>query len=87
MRSNYSKIKRILTMTEEMLLTRINELAAKQKAGTLTSDEKLEQAKLREEYLVLFRKRLRNQLESVTIVDENGNVRKLKSNKKKTEQL
>ncbi len=74
-------------MTEEMLLTRINELAAKQKAGTLTSDEKLEQAKLREEYLVLFRKRLRNQLESVTIVDENGNVRKLKSNKKKTEQL
>lgn len=74
-------------MTEAMLLTRINELAAKQKAGTLTSDEKLEQAKLREEYLVLFRKRLRNQLESVTIVDENGNVRKLKSNKKKTEQL
>lgn len=69
-------------MTEEMLLTRINELAAKQKAGTLTSEEKLEQTKLREEYLVLFRKRLRNQLESVKIVDEKGNVRKLKSNKK-----
>lgn len=82
MRSNYSKIKRILTMTEEMLLIRINELAAKQKAGTLTSDEKLEQAKLREEYLVLFRKRLRTQLESVTVIDENGNARKLKSNKK-----
>lgn len=82
MRSNYSKIKRILTMTEEMLLIKINELAAKQKAGTLTSDEKLEQAKLREEYLVLFRKRLRTQLESVTVIDENGNARKLKSNKK-----
>lgn len=69
-------------MTEEMLLIKINELAAKQKAGTLTSDEKLEQAKLREEYLVLFRKRLRTQLESVTVIDENGNARKLKSNKK-----
>ncbi len=82
MRSNYSKNKRIFTMTEEMLLIRINELAAKQKAGTLTSEEKLEQTNLREEYLVLFRKRLRNQLESVKIVDEKGNVRKLKSNKK-----
>ncbi len=69
-------------MTEEMLLTRINELAAKQKAGTLTPEEKDEQASLRAEYIALFRKRLRAQLESVTIVDSNGNARKLKSNKK-----
>lgn len=69
-------------MTEKMLLTRINELARKQKEGTLTPEEKAEQAKLREEYLVLFRKRFRAQLENITIVDENGNERDLKSNKK-----
>ncbi len=69
-------------MTEEMLLVRINELAAKKKAGTLTAEEAAEQEKLRAEYLVLFRKRLRGQLESITIVDEKGNARKLKSNKK-----
>ncbi len=69
-------------MTEEMLLVRINELAAKKKAGTLTDAEKEEQEKLRAEYLVLFRKRLRGQLESITIVDGEGNSRKLKSNKK-----
>lgn len=69
-------------MTEEMLLTRINELAAKQKNGTLTADEKDEQARLRAEYVALFRKRMRGQLEAITIVDQNGNARKLKSNKK-----
>ncbi len=69
-------------MTEEMLLVRINELAAKKKAGTLTEDERVEQEKLRAEYLVLFRKRLRGQLESITIVDEKGNSHRLKSNKK-----
>lgn len=69
-------------MTEEMLLTRINELAAKQKSGTLTENEKDEQAALRAEYVALFRKRMRAELESVTIVDPDGNARKLKSNKK-----
>lgn len=69
-------------MTEEMLLARINELAAKQKSEELTPEELIEQKNLREEYIVIFRKRLRAQLESITVVDENGNARKLKSNKK-----
>ncbi len=69
-------------MTEEMLLARINELAAKQKSEDLTPEELIEQKNLREEYIVIFRKRLRAQLESITVVDKNGNARKLKSNKK-----
>ena len=43
-------------------IDRINELAKKKKAEGLTSEEKVEQAKLREEYI-----------EGIKIVDEEGN--------------
>ena len=36
-------------MDMDQLIKRINELAAKKKAGTLTDDEKAEQQKLRQE--------------------------------------
>ena len=36
---------------EQAKINRINELAKKKKAGTLTSEEKVEQAQLREEYI------------------------------------
>ena len=43
-------------------IARINELAKKKKTEGLTSEEKVEQAKLREEYI-----------EGIKIVDEDGN--------------
>lgn len=65
----------------EKLLKRINELAHKAKTVGLTEEELKERDELRSEYLKLFRQGMRNQLESITLVDENGNARKLKSNK------
>lgn len=67
-------------MTEtEVLLKRINELAAKSKSEGLTEAEIKERDELRQRYLKLFRAGMRAQLESITIVDEKGNSRKLKN--------
>lgn len=69
-------------MTEiEVILKRINELAAKAKSEGLTDEEAAERDALRKRYLELFRAGMRQQLESITIVDTDGNKRKLKSNK------
>ena len=70
-------------MSEEMPIKRINELANKAKTIGLTPEEKEEQAVLRQKYLELFRKGMRQQLESITIVDEKGNTRKLSSKEKR----
>lgn len=69
-------------MTEEMPIKRINELANKAKTVGLTAEEKEEQAILRKKYLELFRKGMKAQLDSIVIVDENGNKRKLSQKKK-----
>ena len=61
-----------------MNLERINELAQKQKTVGLTEEEKLEQKALREEYIAAFRASLKSQLDSIVVVDEKGNKRKLK---------
>lgn len=58
---------------ESARLKRINELAHKAKAEGLTEAEKEEQNKLRKEYLIDFRKRVRAQIENIEIVDEKGN--------------
>ncbi|MEN0694944.1 DUF896 domain-containing protein, partial [Listeria monocytogenes] len=42
-------------MLEKAKIDRINELSKKKKAGTLTSAEKVEQDKLRKEYIKSFR--------------------------------
>lgn len=60
-------------MATDNLLKRINELAKKSKENGLTSSEKEEQQKLRQEYLKQFRKQFENQLSSITVVDEEGN--------------
>ncbi|MEC1685297.1 DUF896 domain-containing protein [Bacillus mojavensis] len=64
---------------------RINELAAKAKAGVITEEEKAEQQKLRQEYLKGFRSSMKNTLKSVKIIDPEGNdvtPEKLKREKK-----
>jgi uncharacterized protein YnzC (UPF0291/DUF896 family) len=59
-------------------IKRINELAKLAKQRTLTDAEKQEQALLRAQYLEEFRNRLRAQLETIQIVEEDGTVTPLK---------
>ncbi|MGY3703333.1 hypothetical protein BW731_02375 [Vagococcus martis] len=60
-------------MLSEKKLARINELANKSKTTEgLTDVEKKEQQLLREEYLDSFRKGMRNHIEGMKVVDEEG---------------
>lgn len=71
---------------DEKLIQRINELAKKKKAGTITKEELDEQQKLRQEYLKQFRSGFKSQLLSIKVVDEKGNdvtPQKLKNEKLK----
>jgi uncharacterized protein YnzC (UPF0291/DUF896 family) len=54
-------------------INRINELSKRAKTTGLTKQEEKEQQALRKEYIQTFRKSFKNQLHSVTVVDENGN--------------
>lgn len=60
-------------MIDPKLIARINELAKIAKERELTSEEIIERDKLRQEYIKEFKKGFRQQLESIKIVDENGN--------------
>jgi uncharacterized protein YnzC (UPF0291/DUF896 family) len=51
-------------------LERINELARKQKSGSLSEPEKAEQHRLRQEYLAKFREVFRSQLDNIEFADE-----------------
>jgi uncharacterized protein YnzC (UPF0291/DUF896 family) len=51
-------------------LERINALARKAKTSGLTEDEAREQQALRQEYLKVFRREFRKQLESIQFVDD-----------------
>ncbi|MGP1434796.1 MAG: DUF896 domain-containing protein [Catonella sp.] len=62
-------------------IKRINELYHKSKAEGLTDEEKVEQKKLREDYVAAIRGNIRSQLENVRVVDENGNEVPLKRRK------
>jgi len=48
-------------------MARINELAKKSKSEGLSAEEKVEQKKLRDEYLSVFRKGFRKRLENLEI--------------------
>ena len=63
-----------------MNIKRINELAKKSREVGLTDEEKLEQKKLRDEYIAAFRGNLKQTLNGTYIMDENGN--KVKVGKK-----
>ena len=65
------------------LIKRINELYAKSKAEGLNDAEKEEQALLRQRYIKAFRQGMSNTMESVYIMDENGNKKKVEKRNKK----
>ncbi len=58
-------------------IERINFLAKKQKSEGLTEEEKQEQFDLRREYIESFKQSLVSQLDTIYIVDEKGNKKKL----------
>lgn len=64
-------------MEMKKLIARINELAHKQKSESLTEEEKIEQKKLREEYLTIFRANFKNQLEHTKIKTPDGELHPL----------
>ena len=59
-------------------IARINELHKKSKTVGLTAEENLEQQRLRQEYIRAFRGNLQSTLDSVVIVDKDGNRRVLR---------
>ncbi len=67
----------------QKLIKRINELAKKSREEGLSEEEKAEQADLRKQYIQKFRQGMENTLESVYIMDEKGNKRKVE--KRQTE--
>lgn len=60
-------------MLDPKKIERINELACKKKTVGLTPSEQEEQHVLRQEYLKAFRGGMRNHIEGLKIVDEEGN--------------
>ena len=58
---------------EQTKIDRINELARKKKTEGLTGAEKIEQERLREEYIEGYRRSIRHHIEGLKIVDEEGN--------------
>ena len=61
----------------EELIKKINALAKKSREAGLTDEEKEEQAKLRQEYIRMFRQGMENTMSNVYIMDKNGNKRKV----------
>ena len=59
-------------------IRRINELARKKKAGTLTEEEAAEQAAHRKEYLDGYRETLKAMLESIVVEEKDGTRHPLK---------
>lgn len=59
------------------MIKRINELAKKSKTEGLSDEEKKEQAELRGKYIEAFRQGVKNTLNNVYVVDEQGNEKKL----------
>ncbi len=58
-------------------IDRINELYRKSKAEGLTEEEKKEQAILRQEFIANVRSSVRNQLNNIDMVNEDGSVENL----------
>ena len=63
---------------DQKKIDRINELYKKQKAGTMTPEEKEEQSALRAEYIAAVRNNLRVTLEHTSIQEPDGTIHKLR---------
>lgn len=63
---------------DELMIKRINELSRKSKTIGLTEEEKNEQQELRKKYIEAFRSNLKSTLDSIVIVDADGNRRALR---------
>ena len=63
-------------MTQEKI-QRINELYRKSQAEVLSEAEKKEQDLLRKEYIANVKKNLRNQLNNIDMVNDDGSVENL----------
>lgn len=61
-------------MKVDELVKRINELYHKSKSVGLTEEEKAEQARLRQEYIMNVRANLRGQLNQISIQNEDGSI-------------
>jgi uncharacterized protein YnzC (UPF0291/DUF896 family) len=68
---------------EQAKILRINELAKKSKTVGLTPAETAERQILRKEYIESFKGNLKATLDSVVIVDKDGNRRNIKDTKEK----
>lgn len=62
-------------------IERINALAKKQRTEGLSEAERLEQKKLRQEYIAAYRMSLEAQLERITILEPDGTKRKVEKRK------
>ncbi|MFE0441485.1 DUF896 domain-containing protein [Aerococcus sp. NPDC058936] len=59
-------------MDSDQLLKRINELAAKKKASTITEEELVEQKELRQVYLKQFRSAFNDIILNTKVIDPEG---------------
>ena len=66
---------------EQSKIDRINELARKSKTEELTPEEKAEQKKLREEYILEFRAGMRGILDNTSIQYPDGSKKKVEKKK------
>ena len=64
-------------MMDNIKIDRINALAQKQKSVGLTEEEKVEQAKLRREYLDAVKGNLRAHLNNIDIKEKDGSITNL----------
>lgn len=71
---------------DSKMIDRINALHHKAQSVGLTEEEKIEQAKLRKEYIATIKMNLRNQLDNIDIKEADGTIVNLgeKYGRKKT---
>ena len=63
-------------------IDRINKLYHKSKSEGLSNEEKLEQEKLRREYIAAFKSNLRNQLDSIKIKRPDGTIENVRDRRR-----
>ena len=63
---------------DQKTIDRINELYHKSQKEGLTEEEKIEQANLRTAYIQAIRRNMRQTLNQVSIVEEDGSITELK---------